>query len=178
MRPRPGAKEDGTVPRTTCKLSHGTTHANTTDRFARCLAGRPRLQQFRRTDKREPEHRSGAGGPRRRHLNFFEEPPDVYGGTRSEEILGAALGQDRAGVIVATKFGMALSPEHTGAAPKYVKSALEDSLRRLGTDYVDLYQLHRPDPATPIADTLATLGELVKAARCARSGARTFLQLS
>jgi aryl-alcohol dehydrogenase-like predicted oxidoreductase len=106
-------------------------------------------------------------------INFFDTA-DIYGGTRSEEILGAALGSDRADVIVATKFGMTLSPERTGAAPKYVKSALEDSLRRLGTDYVDLYQLHRLDAATPIGDTLAALAELVRAGKVREIGCSNF----
>jgi len=106
-------------------------------------------------------------------INFFDTA-DVYGGTRSEEILGAALGRDRAEVIVATKFGMTVSPERTGAAPEYLKSALEDSLRRLRTDYVDLYQLHRPDPATPIGDTLTALEDLVKAGKVREIGCSNF----
>jgi aryl-alcohol dehydrogenase-like predicted oxidoreductase len=106
-------------------------------------------------------------------IDFFDTA-DVYGGTRSEEILGAALGPERADVIVATKFGMTVSPERTGAAPKYVRSALEDSLRRLRTDYVDLYQLHRPDPATPIGDTMAALGDLVKAGKVREIGCSNF----
>ena len=61
-----------------------------------------------------------------------------------------------------------------GAAPSYVKSALEDSLRRLGTDYVDLYQLHRPDPATPIADTLGALADLVGEGKVREIGCSNF----
>lgn len=106
-------------------------------------------------------------------VNFFDTA-DVYGGTRSEEILGRALGQRRREVVVATKFGMPVDAEHQGAAPSYVKSALEDSLRRLGTDYVDLYQLHRPDASTPIADTLGALGDLVRAGKICEIGCSNF----
>jgi aryl-alcohol dehydrogenase-like predicted oxidoreductase len=77
-------------------------------------------------------------------------------------------------VVVATKFGMALDEERKGAAPAYVKRALEDSLRRLGTDYVDLYQLHRPDPETPIAATLGALAELVAEGKVREVGCSNF----
>jgi aryl-alcohol dehydrogenase-like predicted oxidoreductase len=93
---------------------------------------------------------------------------DIYGGPsgRSEELLGVALGKRRAEVVVATKFGMDM---HGGNGPdfgargsrRYVRIAVEASLRRLNTDWIDLYQLHTPDPATPIAETLAALDELV-----------------
>jgi aryl-alcohol dehydrogenase-like predicted oxidoreductase len=106
-------------------------------------------------------------------VNFFDTA-DIYGGTRSEEILGRALGRHRSEVIVATKFGMAVDAERKGAAPSYVHSALEDSLRRLGTDYVDLYQLHQPDAETPIADTLGALADLVRAGKVREIGCSNF----
>jgi aryl-alcohol dehydrogenase-like predicted oxidoreductase len=94
-------------------------------------------------------------------INFFDTA-DVYGGTRSEEFLGKALGARRRSVIIATKFGIPLDEQRKGGArPEYIRRAVEDSLKRLGTDYIDLYQLHRPDPEVPIADTLGALAELV-----------------
>ena len=106
-------------------------------------------------------------------INLFDTA-DVYGGTKSEEFLGRALGKERSEVLIATKFGAPLDEGHQGAAPSYVKSALEDSLRRLGTDYVDLYQLHRPDPATPIADTLGALADLVGEGKVREIGCSNF----
>jgi aryl-alcohol dehydrogenase-like predicted oxidoreductase len=106
-------------------------------------------------------------------INFFDTA-DVYGGTHSEEYLGRAIGKRRPEVVIATKFGSAIDEHRKGAAPAYVKAALEDSLRRLGTDYVDLYQLHRPDPATPIADTLAALADLVKEGKVREVGCSNF----
>ncbi len=106
-------------------------------------------------------------------INFFDTA-DVYGGTRSEEYLGRALGKRRSEVVVATKFGSALDDHKKGAAPAYVKEALEDSLRRLGTDYVDLYQLHWPDHATPMADTLGALSDLVKEGKVREIGCSNF----
>ena len=106
-------------------------------------------------------------------INFFDTA-DVYGRTLSEEYLGRAIGKRRSEVVLATKFGSALDEHRQGAAPAYVKQALEDSLQRLGTDYVDLYQLHRPDPATPIADTLGALSELVKEGKVREIGCSNF----
>jgi len=90
---------------------------------------------------------------------------DSYGTGASEELLGAALGSRRTDVIVATKFGMAMNgtngPEDARASKTYIRKAVEASLERLGTDYIDLYQLHTPDRVTPIAETLAAMSELV-----------------
>ena len=99
---------------------------------------------------------------------------DIYGGTRSEEYLGRALGSHRDEIVVATKFGMQVDPERKGAKPDYVHRALEDSLRRLQTDRVDLYQLHVPDADTPIADTLAALDECVRAGKVLEIGCSNF----
>ena len=99
---------------------------------------------------------------------------DIYGGTLSEEFLGRALGARRDEVVVATKFGMAVDAERRGAKPDYVRRALDDSLRRLGTDRVDLYQLHQPDPDTPMADTLAALDECVRAGKVREIGCSNF----
>jgi aryl-alcohol dehydrogenase-like predicted oxidoreductase len=94
-------------------------------------------------------------------INFFDTA-DVYGGTKSEEFLGRAIEGRRSSVIIASKFGIPLDEQRKGGArPEYIRRAVEDSLKRLGTDYIDLYQLHRPDPEVPIADTLGALGELV-----------------
>ena len=106
-------------------------------------------------------------------INFFDTA-DTYGGTRSEEFLGKALGVRRRDVIVATKFGSTVDENRKGARPEYVLKAAEDSLSRLGTDYIDLYQLHRPDPAVPIADTLGALDQLVKAGKVREIGCSNF----
>jgi aryl-alcohol dehydrogenase-like predicted oxidoreductase len=99
---------------------------------------------------------------------------DIYGGTKSEEYLGAALGSRRDEIVLATKFGAPYEGHPGGAAPAYIRQALEDSLRRLGTDHVDLYQLHVPDKNTPIADTLGTLAELVAEGKVREFGCSNF----
>jgi aryl-alcohol dehydrogenase-like predicted oxidoreductase len=106
-------------------------------------------------------------------INFFDTA-DIYGKTRSEEFLGRALGARRKHVVIATKFGMQVSPDKRGARPEYVLQAAEDSLRRLGTDYIDLYQLHQPDPTVPIGDTLNALDTLVKAGKVREIGGSNF----
>src|SRR5438477_8134462 len=78
-------------------------------------------------------------------INFFDTA-DIYGGTKSEEFVGRALQSRRNEAVIATKFGGKIDDERHGAKPEYVRRAAEDSLRRLGTDHMDLYQLHMPDP--------------------------------
>jgi aryl-alcohol dehydrogenase-like predicted oxidoreductase len=106
-------------------------------------------------------------------ITFFDTA-DVYGGTKSEEYLGRALGRRRDEVVVATKFGSAVDDRRKGAGPEYVRQAVEDSLRRLGTDRIDLYQLHRPDPEVPIEDTISALDELVRAGKVREIGCSNF----
>jgi aryl-alcohol dehydrogenase-like predicted oxidoreductase len=106
-------------------------------------------------------------------INFFDTA-DIYDTGNSEEFLGRALRGRRKDVIIATKFGMKMAEGKEGAKPQYIRRAIEDSLRRLETDYVDLYQLHRPDPTVPIAETLGALNELKKAGKVREIGASNF----
>src|SRR5580692_7717883 len=96
---------------------------------------------------------------------------DIYGGTQSEVLLGKALGKRRDRIVLATKFGAANDANGSAA---YVRAAVEASLLRLGTDRIDLYQLHRPDPATPIAETLGALDDLVRAGKVREIGCSNF----
>lgn len=93
---------------------------------------------------------------------------DVYGERGgSETILGQVLGHNRKSIVLASKFGMPMDEAGTlkGAARRHIVGAVEDSLRRLRTDHLDLYQQHRPDPLTPIEETLRTLDDLVRAGK-------------
>ena len=94
-------------------------------------------------------------------INFFDTS-DSYG--RSEDFLGEVLGERRKQIILATKFGSQLDTEgkKKGASRAYILSAIESSLRRLKTEWIDLYQLHRPDPNTPMDETLRALDDLLK----------------
>ena len=105
-------------------------------------------------------------------INFFDTA-DSYGD--SEERLGQALGRHRDQVVIATKFGHPVGRDGTGgASPGYIGKAVERSLRQLGTDRIDLYQLHGPDPETPIADTLGALDELVRQGKVRQIGCSNF----
>jgi aryl-alcohol dehydrogenase-like predicted oxidoreductase len=89
---------------------------------------------------------------------------DIYGGGQSEEFLGVALEGRRDEAVIATKFGAPTGkgPYRSGASRRYIVAACEASLRRLGTDYIDLYYLHYPDASTPIEETLSALDDIVQ----------------
>ena len=107
-------------------------------------------------------------------ITFFDTA-DVYGGTKSEELLGNALGARRDEVLIATKFGVQIDEEHKGGgSAAYVQSACEASLRRLGTDRIDLYQIHFPDTNTPLEETMGALNELVHAGKVREVGCSNF----
>ena len=102
-------------------------------------------------------------------INFWDTA-EVYGPFKNEELLGRALkGKPRQSVIIATKFAFKFSPKGEPAgldsSPARIKEAIEGSLRRLGTEYIDLYYQHRLDPNTPIEDTAGTLAELVRSGK-------------
>jgi aryl-alcohol dehydrogenase-like predicted oxidoreductase len=105
-------------------------------------------------------------------MNYLD-PSDPEGWGRSEEILGQALGDRRDQVVIATKFGIHPHGDaegRGGASARWAHLAIDDSLRRLRTDYVDLYQLHVPDPAVPIEETLGAMQELVDAGKVREIG--------
>jgi aryl-alcohol dehydrogenase-like predicted oxidoreductase len=99
---------------------------------------------------------------------------DIYGGTKSETYLGAALGTRRDEIVLATKFGVPYEGHEGGASAAYVRTAVEDSLTRLGTDRIDLYQLHAPDAKTAVAETLGALAELVAEGKVREVGCSNF----
>src|SRR6202171_2083468 len=107
-------------------------------------------------------------------INFFDSA-DMYSLGVSEEILGRAVREHarRDDVVIATKvnFPMSDDPKDRGLSRKHILSAIDHSLRRLGTDYVDLYQIHRFDPHTPIEETMEALHDVVKAGKARYLGA-------
>jgi aryl-alcohol dehydrogenase-like predicted oxidoreductase len=94
----------------------------------------------------------------------------------SETLLGQILGSRRKEVVLATKFGTAMDDEGTlkGASRRYIMTAVEASLRRLQTDWIDLYQLHHPDPTVPIEETLRALDDLVRQGKVRQIGSSNF----
>ena len=108
-------------------------------------------------------------------INFIDTA-DVYGAGESEEIVGEALKDRRDDVILATKFHnpMGEDPNQRGNSRRWIVRAVEDSLRRLGTDWIDLYQVHRPDPSTDVEDTLSALSDLVQQGKVRYLGHSTF----
>ncbi len=108
-------------------------------------------------------------------INFFDTA-DIYGGSKSEVFLGEALKGRREESVLATKFAnpMGEGAYLRGGARRYIVKAVEDSLRRLQTDHIDLYQMHVPDPETPIEETLRALDDLVRAGKVLYIGNSNF----
>ncbi|MFI7103786.1 aldo/keto reductase [Streptomyces sp. NPDC050161] len=106
----------------------------------------------------------------------FVDTADVYAAGESEEIVGKALKGRRDEVVLASKFrsSMGSDANQGGGSRRWIVRAVEDSLRRLGTDYLDLYQMHRPDPATDVDETLAALSDLVRSGKVRAVGSSTF----
>jgi aryl-alcohol dehydrogenase-like predicted oxidoreductase len=107
----------------------------------------------------------------------FLDTADVYTEGRSEEILGKLIADDREALVVASKAYAAVGegPNDRSASRRHLTKAVEDSLRRLGTDYLDLYQLHAWDPTTPLDETLSTLEDLVRAGKVLHVGVSNFV---
>jgi aryl-alcohol dehydrogenase-like predicted oxidoreductase len=106
-------------------------------------------------------------------INFFDTA-DIYGAGQSEVFLGKALRGRRHQAVIATKFGMKLGEAEGGADPSYIRKSLDGSLRRLQVDTIDLYQIHCPDPITPIAETMEALNVALKAGKVREIGCSNF----
>ncbi|MPZ51050.1 MAG: aldo/keto reductase [Dehalococcoidia bacterium] len=109
-------------------------------------------------------------------ITFFDTA-DVYGGRgKSEEFMGPAIKPHRRNIVLATKSfsPMGEGPYWQGASRKYIMDAVEDCMRRLETDYIDLYQMHRPDPKTPIEETLRALEDLVRSGKVRYIGSSNY----
>jgi aryl-alcohol dehydrogenase-like predicted oxidoreductase len=106
----------------------------------------------------------------------FVDTADVYSGGLSEEIVGEALRGRRDDVVLATKFFMPMGedPNSRGASRRWIIREVENSLRRLGTDYIDLYQVHRPSPDTDVEETLGALTDLVRAGKVRYIGSSSY----
>src|ERR1700722_4994800 len=108
-------------------------------------------------------------------INFIDTA-DVYSAGESEEIVGKALAGRREHIVLATKAHatMGADPNQQGNSRRWIIRECENSLRRLGTDYIDLYQIHRPEPETDIDETLGALSDLIRAGKILYAGSSTF----
>ena len=108
-------------------------------------------------------------------INYIDTA-DMYGQGRSEELVGKAVKSKRHQVIIATKFGFPMGDglNNSGASRYYIMKAIDASLRRLQTDYIDLYQVHLPDPTTPIEETLRAFDDLVRDGKVRYIGCSNF----
>src|SRR5215213_2209335 len=106
----------------------------------------------------------------------FVDTADVYAAGESEEIVGKALKGRRDDVVLATKFFMPMGedPNHRGASRRWIVTAVKNPLRRLDTDWIDLYQVHRPDPAVDVDETLGALTDLVQQGKVRSIGSSSF----
>lgn len=106
-------------------------------------------------------------------VTFFDTA-DMYAAGRSEEFLGRALGRRRSEAVIGSKFGKPVGGTPAKATPAYIRASIQATLTRLGTDYLDLYQLHEPHPETPIEETLGELADLVRAGQVREIGCSNF----
>ena len=108
-------------------------------------------------------------------INFIDTA-DVYSAGESEEIVGKALAGRREHIVLATKVHatMGADPNQQGNSRRWIIRECENSLRRLGTDYIDLYQIHRPEPETDVDETLGALSDLIRAGKILYAGSSTF----
>jgi len=108
-------------------------------------------------------------------INFIDTA-ETYAQGRSEELIGKAVNEKRSQAIIATKFGLpkSVSPSKQDGSRNYIMKAVEASLRRLNTDYIDLYYIHRPDLETPIEETLRALDDLVRTGKVRYIGCSNF----
>ena len=126
----------------------------------------------RRTDERET--RAVVTAALDAGVTLFDTA-DIYGDGASEVLLGQALGRRRDEVVITTKFGGRPSSDGlSGGDPRRVRASCEDSLRRLGTDRIDLYLLHHPDPCTPVVETLRAMNDLIARGKVREIGCSNF----
>ena len=161
------------MPSASCGPSE-TSDADRVDRGSRGLRDWPRFQQLGPGLDKE-QSTAVVNAALDAGITHFDTASN-YGEAQSEAFLGAALGGRRDDVVIATKVGVPIPgwEGSGGAAPDYVRKVLERSLTELGTDFIDIYMVHFPDPETPIEDTLAVMSELVDEGKVRQIGCSNF----